>query len=403
MDFNNLILTYSGVDYNLRKAGYEDAPEIMDLYNTLYRGYYTIDFCTNAQKYFEAVESDDILWLVLEKKGKIYASVFWKVNSECRFAKVAGAAVRPETRGNSIMTDMARIGTDFCFYNTDYIDLIYSTTRTNQPAPQKVLKSIGYECIGILPNVVKTKQFETHSIMVKYKDGIIRSKRKEQNILSEIQPFYSLVKDIYNFDENINVISLPEKKQLKLREIQFEAIYHPGKANELFKKRIKQFNFTDRFFLQEPNLVLYNEDFNIEVFIRWIDEEKQANIIWLNYENRNWYNILNSITNFCYNLNIRYFEILIDAWDTKKQKAAIDAKFVPSAYFPALFFNKHNNERRDAVVFVRSFEILDFSEIYAEGIAGEFLKEFYKSWEKVYIGNFFKNLSDKSKKNEERV
>ncbi|MCK9467520.1 MAG: hypothetical protein M0P94_04305, partial [Candidatus Absconditabacterales bacterium] len=154
----------------------------------------------------------------------------------------------------------------------------------------------------------------------------------------------------------------------------------------------KDRNFTERFFLQSPNLVLYNEDLDIEVFIRWIDDEKQANIIWLNYENKNWYNILNSITDFCYNLNIRYFEILIDAWDSKKQKAAIEAKFVPSAYFPALFFNENNKVRRDAVVFVRSFEILDFSEIYASGDSAEYIKEFYRSWERIYIGNFFKNL-----------
>ncbi|MGM0608568.1 MAG: hypothetical protein ACQESP_09120 [Candidatus Muiribacteriota bacterium] len=396
-NFKPIILTYGGIDYTLREAIPSDCPEIMDLYKTLYRGYYTIDFCTNAQKFFEAVEDNSVFWLILEKNNKVFSSVFWKINFDCNIAKVMGAAVKAEIRGYSIMTDVARIGTDFCFYNMEDVDLIYSTTRTNQVAPAKILKKIGYECIGILPNVVKTKQFETHSIMVKYRDSVLENRKKELQILEEIKPFFRLVKDTYSFSDNPEFINLPEKKHLKLREIPFEAIYNPIKANNLFQKRIKEYDFNDRFFLQQPNLVLYNPDLNIEVFIRWIDEEKQANIIWLNYENRNWYNILNSITNFCYNLNIRYFEILIDAWDTKKQKAAIEAKFVPSAYFPAIFHNKNSVIRRDAVVFVRSFEILDFSEIHPEGNAKDFLLQFYKSWEKVYIGNFFKNLEKQEK------
>ncbi len=365
----------------------------MDIYNTLYRGYYTIDFCVNAQKYIEAMEDPTLFWLVMLNKGKVVSSVFWKLNRECRIAKVMGAAVRPEYRGLSIMKDMARIGTDYVLYDLEEVDLIYSTTRTNAPAPQKILKSIGYSCVGILPNVVKVKSFETHSIMVKYRDDFRKNRQSEDTILKEIYPFFNIVRRVLRLSDKPKMIDLPDKKRLRLKEISFEAIYHPKRANQLFQKRIREKNYVDRFFLQEPNLVLINEELDIEVYIRWIDEEKQANIIWLNYENRNWYNILNSITNFCYNLNIRYFEILIDAWDTKKQKAAIDAKFVPSAYFSSLFYNPENGKRRDAVVFVRSFEILDFSEIYSVGISGEYLKEFYKSWEKIYIGNFFENLS----------
>ncbi|PLX16171.1 MAG: hypothetical protein C0601_11150 [Candidatus Muiribacterium halophilum] len=390
--FSPVTLEYEGRDFILRTAKVEDCPDIMDLYNTIYRGYYTIDFCTNAQAYIEAMEDSSIFWLVLENKKRIVSSVFFKINSDCRIAKVMGAAVRPEFRGLSLMQDMAHIGTEFCLYRSDYVDLIYSTTRTNQPAPQKILQNIGYKCIGILPNVVKVKQFETHSIMVIYRKGVLKNKQTELNLLQEVIPFFNIVKDNIDIKDEPGIIELAEKKKLKLRQIPFEAIYNPKKAAKLFEQRMQERNFTDRFFLTKPNLVLYNQELNIEVFLKWIDEEKQANIIWLNYENRNWYNILNSITNFCYQLNIRYFEILIDAWDSKKQKAAMDAKFVPSAYFPSLFLNEETGKRKDAVVFIRSFEILDFSELITLGIATDFLKEFYKSWEKIYIGNFFKNL-----------
>jgi|GEM_PF-1282992 len=392
--FSSVMLKYEGRDFLLRTAKVEDCPDIMDLYNTIYKGFYTIDFCTNAQAYIEAVEDETIFWLVLEFKKQVIGSVFFKINFECRIAKVMGAVVRPEYRGLSIMQDMAHIGTDHCLYRSESVDLIYSTTRTNQPAPQKILQNIGYQCIGILPNVVKVKQFETHSIMVKYGEGVLKNKQLELNLLQEVMPFFKIVKEHIKIGDEPRIIELAEKKKLKLREIPFEAIYHPKRAAELFEKRMQERHFTDRFFLTRPNLVLYNSDLEIEVFLKWIDEEKQANIIWLNYENRNWYNILNSITNFCYQLNIRYFEILIDAWDSKKQKAAMDAKFVPSAYFPALFLNENTGKRKDAVVFVRSFEILDFSEIVALGIATDFLKEFYKGWERIYIGNFFRNLDD---------
>jgi ribosomal protein S18 acetylase RimI-like enzyme len=389
--FKEIVKKYGGEDFVLRKAKVEDCPEIMNIYNTVYKGYYTIDICTNAQKYIEAMEDKSIFWLVLSKKEKIIASVIVKINRVAAIGKIMGAAVRPEYRGHSIMKDMADIATDFCFENYG-IDLIYSTVRTNQPAPQKVLKSIGYECVGILPNVVKVKSFETHAIMVKYKKNVLELRQKEKEILREVYPFYKIIEKNFNLNDNAKEVDLPKKKNLKLEEIPFEAIYHPKRAKELFDERIKQEHFNERFFLQEPNLVLYNESYGIEVFIRWIDEEKQANIIWINYENKRWYNILNSIANFCYNLNIRYFEILIDAWDIKKQKAAIEAKFVPTAYFPALFLNEDDSVRRDAVVFVRSFEILDFSNIYLFGEAKEFLREFYKSWEKIYIGNFFDEL-----------
>jgi len=93
--------------------------------------------------------------------------------------------------------------------------------------------------------------------------------------------------------------------------------------------------------------------------------------------------ILESVAKKMQELNMAYLEILFDAYTPELHRAAIDARFIPSGYFPAAKLEK--GVRYDCIVFSRTFDVLDFRNVRLSSLYRNFLKEYIKLWRENYI------------------
>ena len=76
---------------------------------------------------------------------------------------------------------------------------------------------------------------------------------------------------------------------------------------------------------------------------------------------------------------MRYIEMLVSAFKPEMQRLALDAKFLPCAYFTAMRMND-DGAREDYLVFSRSFESLDFMDMHLVDTNRKFLDAFMKCW-----------------------
>ena len=88
-------------------------------------------------------------------------------------------------------------------------------------------------------------------------------------------------------------------------------------------------------------------------------------------------------------MNMAYIEIILDAYTPQLQREAMDARYIPSAYFPCI--KRSGNRRYDCVVFSRTFEVLDFRNVKLLSLYKNFLREYLALWREYYIESAFRN------------
>ena len=71
--------------------------------------------------------------------------------------------------------------------------------------------------------------------------------------------------------------------------------------------------------------------------------------------------------------------MLVSAFLPERQRLALDAKFLPCAYFPGMRMNDEGL-REDCLIFSRSFEKLDFMDMNLVDNNRRFLDAFMKCW-----------------------
>jgi len=103
-------------------------------------------------------------------------------------------------------------------------------------------------------------------------------------------------------------------------------------------------------------------------------------IIGFKCQARNFTNLLNSFCRAAQAVaGAEYVELLVSAFDPTHQKQALEAKFLPCSYFPAMSMTSEG-ERIDYLAMSRSFVNLDFTEIHLVKNNQKFLEAFMECW-----------------------
>jgi hypothetical protein len=97
--------------------------------------------------------------------------------------------------------------------------------------------------------------------------------------------------------------------------------------------------------------------------------------------------VLESIAQTVSQMDMAYVEVIIDAYSPAIQRDALDARFIPSAYFPCA--KRMEETRYDCVVFSRTFDVLDFRNVKIISLYKNFLNEYLKLWRESYIESAF--------------
>ena len=111
---------------------------------------------------------------------------------------------------------------------------------------------------------------------------------------------------------------------------------------------------------------------------------KQAAIIGYRTDQTNLHDLLDSAAWTLHRMGAAYIEFLVSAYDYKLQQQAYTARFIPSAYYPALQLS-NDGLRDDVFVLSRTFNLLDFTNNFLRGDNRLYLKAYLRRYHELYI------------------
>jgi len=374
----------------IRLAKVQDMRRIQVLYAEVYGGSYSITLITDKEKMRYAIENDNYYWLVAEFENRIIGSLVYAIDLKDRLSKAFGAVVSQEFRKHDLAYTMMKLVLDDITQNKDMVDVIYATTRTANPAPQRLTESLGFIKLGIFPNTHKVSENETHCLTAYFTENALKSRKLKPVFIPEIKPFYDIVLKQIKLDnpkiQDFKTIYSDHKN--KIPSLQFEIITAPSFIKNRYK-RIKQEGFFSSTYMpfHEPNLIFITPDGETEIYIHYNQKDKYSVIIG-GFTNIDMTVVLENISRKLNEMNMAYLEVIVDAYHPQYQRMAIDARFIPTGYFPSL--KKVGNKRLDCIIFSRTFEILDFRNVKIISLYRNILKEYLKLWRENYIEVVFK-------------
>jgi len=381
-----IIKTEGKQDIIIRLARIADMRRIQMLYAEVYGAAYPIPIIADKDKMRSAIENDEYYWLVAECQSRVIGSLVYSVDLLYRNSKAFGAVVSQEFRKHDLAFTMMKLVLDDITQTKDLVDLVYATTRTANHAPQKLTESLGFIKLGIFPNTHKVQDNETHCLTAYFTERALQRRRTTPVIIPEIAPFYEIVRRQIKLEpaQLSDVKRDYSDHKTKIPLLNFETIT----ATEFIKhrwKKTKSNSFFENIFMpfHEPNLILITPDQGTEVYITYSQKDKYSVIVGGVTNEKSFAVVLESVAQKVSQMDMSYVEVIIDAYSPELQRDALDARFIPSAYFPSA--KRMEDKRYDCVVFSRTFDILDFRNVRIISLYKNFLNEYLKLWRENYI------------------
>ncbi len=383
---DKIIKTEGRPDVLIRLARVSDMRRIQMLYAEVYGSGYPIPIIIDKEKMRRAIEDDDYYWVVSDCGGRIVGSFVFAVDLRYRNSKAFGAVVSQDYRKMDLAHTMLRLVLEDIMERKNLVDIMYATTRTANHAPQKLFESMGFVKLGIFPNTHKVQDNETHCLTALLTEKALQRRRQVPQIIPEIAPFYGIVRKQINLEDPriADVGREYSDHSRKIPLLNFEVIDAPEFVKNRWHKTVSN-SFFERTFMpfHEPNLILITPDQGTEVYLTCSRKDKYSVVVGGVTNEDNFAVVLESVAQKVSQMDMAYLEVIIDAYSPEAQRDAMDARFIPSAYFPCA--KRMGEKRYDCVVFSRTFEILDFRNVSIISLYKEFLREYVKLWRENYI------------------
>ncbi len=373
----------------IRLAKVSDMRRIQMMYTEVYGVNYSVPLIIDKDLMRFAIENDQYYWLVAETNSRIIGSLVYVVDDKRRLSKAFGAVVSREYREHDLAQTMMKLILDDITKKNNLVDLVYATTRTTNLAPQRLTASLGFLKLGVFPNTHKVYENETHCLTAYFTEEAWTKRKKTPVIIKQILPFYQLVQKQRELEEPKIKEIKKDLSEEKKKILEFEVIKAPNFVKDRFSKT-KGTSFFRRIFMpfHEPNLLFITSDQSTEVYLSYSEKDKYS-VILGGSTSETADVVLESVSRVLNNMNMAYVEVVLDAYEPELQYRAMMARYIPSGYFPCA--KKVGDARHDCVVFSRTFEALDLSNVKVTSIYKIFLQEYVKLWEKMYISSAFEN------------
>lgn len=376
----------AGKSVRIERATPDDVLRIRWLYHRVYGGSYSFSLVYDPRECAKAIESDRYLWLLARDGDQVVASLIFTVDRGIFLGKVFGGVVAEEHRGQDLAEKMLSFGLDVVVRRWGAARSVYATTRTVSLAPQRLAEKAGFRKLGIFPNVHKVHRSETHTLAVYYGEGALARRAGTPRLPLVLKPFFSIVS---------REAGLPDAEYVDLAPppddgspaIAFETISAPQFVLRRFAEVRAQGKLALDFFpFHEPNLLLLSPDGKTEIYVYRSTKDGHCVLTGAFSEDRTLGQMLDHGASFLEGMGVRYLEALIDARDAEGVNHALGARFIPSAYYPAMRWDEKGETGRDYVVLSRSLAILDFKGISLQPAFADYLREYFRLWRDLHVG-----------------
>lgn len=379
-------------DVTVRFARTQDMRRIQILYGEVYGGSYSISLVTDREKMRYAIENDSYYWMVAECEGRIIGSLVYSLDGSDRISKAFGAVVSSEFRKLDLAHTMMELVLEDITRPGGPVDVVYATIRTASYAPQKLTESLGFVKLGIFPNTHKVSENETHCLTAFFTGESLKKRETEPKLIPEAAPFYELARRQLGLEPPVieEVRGRYQGNPHAIPLLPMETITAPAFIRNRFKN-LKCNGFFEHSYMpfHEPNLLFITPDQSTEVYLSYSQKDKYSAIVGGVTREQDSTVVLESVARKINDMNMAYIELILDAYTPALQREAMEARYIPSAYFPCL--QRSGNRRRDCVIFSRTFEVLDFRNVKLASLYKDYLGEYLKLWREYYIESAFRN------------
>lgn len=257
----------------LRRARPEDASFIVDLYQRVYQGSYSDPMMANSFDLRGALGKSGYHWMVAEAPGvahsQIVGSVVYRYDPQNALAKVFAAVVDPAYRGHALTEKLMTLGYQQLEKASPPVEVVYATTRTVSPAPQKLTAHLGYKKLGIFPNVHRTTDYETHGLTALLSQTALEKRFTQFEQHPSILPIYQIAAEECGLPpmKAANPADFQGKNSISSSHFALEPIQAPEFVRHRFREKLHVVREHHWFFpFHEPNLLLSTPDQAVEVF-----------------------------------------------------------------------------------------------------------------------------------------
>jgi hypothetical protein len=387
LDCTEEIVLKNGKRLIVNPAGPYDVSRIRWLYHSVYGGNYPFSLVYNQQETAKAIESDRYLWLLARDGKEVVASLILTVDRSIHLGKAFGAVVKEELRGLDVAEQMLNFGVDVVVRKLKAARSVYATTRTVTLAAQRLTEKTGFKKLGVFPNAHKVLKSETHTLAVFYGDDALKLRGTSPRLPSILRPFFSIVRRETGLPDAEYVDFPLEEDETEHSLIPFETIQAPQFLQRHFQEFKTQNKILLDFFpFSEPNLLLASPDGKTEIYIYRSTKDGHCVITGAFPGNLSTRTMLDHGAAFLESMGVRYLEMLVDAGDAETISQALDARFLPSAYYPAMRWDASGSQGRDYLVMSRSLAVLDFKGLALQPAYADYLDEYFKLWCELNIG-----------------
>lgn len=373
------------MEFHIARAIQSDLAEILDLYHMAYTGTYPDQTFLDPKRLKRALNDASRFVFVAKsyKSEKIIGCLSFQYDHEHLLAKAGAAVVLPEYRGLKITQKLLKFGIE----QFSQLEVLYITTRTVHKAAQVLTQNLGFKQLGIFPNVHKTSEYETHALAALYFNQALEKRHIEFKQHPDIYNLFELARENVELDQMSLAEQWHEKPyygEVSVLEVIDSAPVFINKRYDVLKQEIDMAFFP----FHKPNLLITSPAQNLEVFAYVNEVDKHCVIVGCKLDREvSFTELFLRVSNLLRDRGIRYIELILRANRLNIVDKIIKAKFIPCGYLPA--FQLEGDKRFDYIVFSRSFEILDFNNLYLNGNSAKFLENYIKLWEKMHLGRFF--------------
>jgi hypothetical protein len=366
-----------------RDAQVEDADELLRLYFDVYGRDYPLSLGTDRDVMRSIISHPDHVWKVAvnRENEKITASIVVEVDKTHQIGRIEGMVTHPNFQSHGISGHLLAEVTKQVLEGPNALASVYATVRSTGLGPQIVFLKNHFMPLGIFPNAHRLKEYETLMLLAKFSPGVLE-KRKKAKVLPHSLAAISRIIDrqvgeASSFEVVPDELKAPENKEY----LDFEIVFAPKLVKRMIEERFA--DAYDRFYpFHEPNLLIASTNGEVEIFAHLSKHDGYCTIVGLTKPCWELAGRMKPLLSQLRTHGASYLEILISTQHTKSIQALMQAQFLPSALYPAMY---GKTEKEDCVVMSRTLQPLDFRNMHMEESFRPFLDQYLELWKKMHL------------------
>lgn len=384
----------------INQPNLNDIEQLLRLYQLVYGNTYPIAYGADPKTMADAMKSDDHLWLVMrdsaanEGRGKLVGSLVIEVDRTNKIGKAVALVVHPDYRKQHIASRLVERGSRDLIAANGPLNSIYATTRTLAAGAQLTFLRNGYLPLGIFPNAHKLKQWETITLMAKFKPGVLEGRDQLPTISAKLARIYEAAQHY------LGAAPIPETKPettkaeaqgatLESRrtrqdsDLDFEFIFAPHYVLRRFHQAFQ--DPYDRFFpFHHPNTLIAAANDEIEIYAHFSRSDGYCAIVALTHPVFTLEGRMHTLLDRLREHGASYVEFLIGIDRTESIETLFNNRFLPSAVYPAMR-QTEDGRYHDFVLLSRTAEPLDFQGMAIERSFKPYIDQYVDQWKKAHL------------------